>query len=204
MTIVGERDMKIMYKLTDEDMKTHGEFQWELGKEVRTSGEGDLCGPGWLHCYSDPLVAILLNPIHANISDPRLFRAMVKGKSKHDHGLKSGYTSMTLVEELPVPEITTEQRVRFAIMCSLKVYHDPGYVAWAENWLSGKDRSEAAAQAACAAAEVAWTASWAVGSATQAAWAASWAAGSAAWAAEPALGRSVDIIAIAQKACGAP
>ena len=137
------------YKLTDQNTQTHGGCRWVLGEEKTTSGEGELCGPGWLHCYSDPLLAVLLNPIHADYENPRLFRARVGRKSKHDHGLKYGYTKMTLIEEIPVPAISTEQRVRFAILCAMKVYRDPGFVQWGENWLSGKDRSaEAAAEAA--------------------------------------------------------
>jgi len=184
-----ERMKTVVYKLTSQDMTTYGGFRWELGIPAETSGDGDLCGPGWLHCYSDPLLAVMLNPIHGNIDNPRLFRAEAGGKSQHDHGIKSGYTRMTLVEEIPVPAVTTEQRIRFAILCSLKVYSDPAYVKWAEGWLSGEDRSKSAAGAAAREAEVAAeaaareaevAASWA------AAWAAAGAARAAAWAARAA------------------
>ena len=178
----------VVYKLTNRDMTTHGGFRWELGKQATAPGEGELCGPGWLHCYSDPLLAVFLNPIHANIKNPRLFRAEAGGKSKHDHGLKSGYTKMTLIEEIPMPDITTEQRVRFAILCTMKIYHDPAYVSWAEGWLSGKDRSVAAAEAAAQA--TAWAAR------------ASWAARAAAEAAEIAEAAAhLDLVAIAREAC---
>ena len=204
---------KILYKFTDQNMQTHGGCQWVLGEKKTTSGEGELCGPGWLHCYADPLLAVLLNPIHADYENPRLFRARVGRKSKHDHGLKSGYTKMTLIEEIPVPAISTAQRVRFAILCAMKVYQDPGFVQWGENWLSGKDRSAEAAEAAARAAEAAraaraaeaagaaraaWAA-WAAARAAEAAraagaawaadaaaWAAAWAAAGEAWAAEAA------------------
>jgi hypothetical protein len=186
----GDRMTKILYKLTDQNMQTHRGCQWVLGEKKTTSGEGDLCGPGWLHCYADPLLAVLLNPIHADYKNPRLFRARVGRKSKHDHGLKSGYTKMTLIEEIPVPAISTAQRVRFAILCAMKVYQDPGFVQWGETWLSGKDRSaeaaEAAAEAAWAAGAAAWAAAWAAEAAEAAAWAAAWeaeAAGAAAWVA---------------------
>lgn len=186
---------KILYKLTDQNMQTHRGCQWVLGEKKTTSGEGELCGPGWLHCYADPLLAVLLNPIHADYKNPRLFRARVGRKSKHDHGLKSGYTKMTLIEEIPVPAISTAQRVRFAILCAMKVYQDPGFVQWGETWLSGKDRSaeaaEAAAEAAWAAGAAAWAAAWAAEAAEAAAWdeaaeAAAWAARAAARAAREA------------------
>ena len=188
------------YKLTDQNMQTYNGCLWVLGDEKTTSGEGGLCGPGWLHCYSDPLLAVLLNPIHADYENPRLFRAHVGGTSKPDHGLKSGYTKMTLIEEIPVPAISTAQRVRFAILCAMKVYQDPGFVQWGENWLSGKDRS---AEAARAAAEAAEAAAWAAEAAAEAAWAAE-AARAAAWAAEAAAEAAawaeIDLISIAHEA----
>src|SRR5208283_2502037 len=208
-----------VYKLTNRDMTTYVGFRWEIGKQATASGKGDLCGPGWLHCYSDPLLAVLLNPIHANIENPRLFRAEAGGKSKHDQGLKSGYTKMTLVEEIPVPDVTTEQRVRFGILCSTKVYNDPTYTSWAEGWLSGKERSAAAADAASVSAGAARAAAWAAWAAARAARAsravlaagaaaraveAAWAASRAARAVEAAWAASlaarvdiIDLVAIA-------
>ena len=176
-----------------------------MGEEKTTSGEGELCGPGWLHCYSDPLLAVLLNPIHADYENPRLFRARVGGKSMHDRGLKSGYTKMTLIEEIPVPAISTAQRVRFAILCAMKVYQDPGFVQWGENWLSGKDRSAEAARAAVRAAWAAEAAAWAAGAAAWAAGAAEAAARAAEAAARAAgaawaAGAEIDLISIAHEA----
>ena len=193
-----------VYKLTDQNMQTHGGCQWVLGEKKTTSGEGELCGPGWLHCYADPLLAVLLNPIHAYYENPRLFRARAGRKSKHDRGLKSGYTKMTLIEEIPVPAISTAQRVRFAILCAMKVYQDPGFVQWGENWLSGKDRSAEAAEAAWAAwaaaraAGAAWAAARAAGAAEAAAWAAR--AAGAAEAAARAAEAEIDLISIAHEA----
>jgi hypothetical protein len=139
-----------VYKLTDQNMQTHGGYQWVLGEWRETSGEGDLCGPGWLHWYSDPLLAGLLNPIHANFSNPRLFLAETDGEIRDDRGLKGGSTRLRLVEEKPLSEATTEQRVRFAILCAQSVIMDgcPEWSAWAAAWLDGTDRAEAAAEAA--------------------------------------------------------
>ena len=134
--------MKIAYKLTDSEMKTHRGFQWELGKWYETTGRWSLYSPGWLHFYSNPLIGLFLNPIHANIKNPRLFRAEVKGRGLDDHGLVCGYTKARLVEELPVPQISFVQRVRFAILCAKKVYKEKEWNKWANNWLSGKDRTE--------------------------------------------------------------
>ena len=146
------------YKLTTKDMTTHGDCKWTVGKWKETSGEGDLCGPGWLHYYSDPLLAVLLNPLHADIDGPRLWEIEAEGEHKHDRGLKSGCTKMRLVREIDVPKISNTQRVAFAILCAKAVYKDNAFTVWADGWLSGKDRTIAAASAASAAYAAAYAA----------------------------------------------
>ena len=128
-------------------MRTHDEFQWELGKEVTTDGNSnELCNKHWLHYYHHPLLAVLLNPIHANIDNSRLFEVKALGKHLDDKGLKGGCTKMTLVKEIELPEITLNQQIAFAILCSLEVYKEPSYVKWANDWLSGVNRTAFAAR----------------------------------------------------------
>lgn len=167
-----------IYKLTDMNMKTYRGYPWTLGKWNRTSGKGNLCGPGWLHAYTSPVLAELLNPIHANFREYRLFRGEASGPVISDSGLKVGYTNMRITEELPRLHITTENRIRFGIACACRVYTSAEYRAWAGRWVSGADRTETAAWAA------AETATWAAAEA--AAGAAVEAAGVAAEAAEVA------------------
>jgi len=133
--------MKIMYKLINSKMRTCNEFQWELGKWCETTGNWGLCSPSWLYFYNDPLIGLFLNPFHADIKNPRLFRVEVEGKFLNDNGLKRGYSRVRLIEELPVPQISPVQRVRFAILCAKKVYKEKEWNKWANNWLSGKDRT---------------------------------------------------------------
>jgi len=142
--------MKIMYKLTDSKMRTYKEFQWELGKWYKKTKEENLCSPDWLHFYSDPLVGLFLNPIQEDIKNPRLFRVEVKGKGLDNYGLNYEYFRARLIEELPVPRISFVQRVRFAILCAKEVYKEKEWNKWADNWLSGKDRTKkSAAIVAC-------------------------------------------------------
>jgi hypothetical protein len=183
------------YKLTDSNMQTRNGYQWKIGELKEVSGTGDLCTGGWLHFYSGPLLAILLNPIHADLKNPRLFRAEVSGKFKDDSGLKQGWSKAKLVKELKIPEITANAAAAFAILCSLKVYKEKSYVKWAKNWLLGKDRTYAAYAAANAATDAAAAATDAAAAAyadtaaayadTAAAYAADTAAHAADAAAEP-------------------
>ena len=200
----------ILCKLTDQDMKTHNGFQWELGVPAKPlTGEGGLCSPGFYHCYTHPLLAVLLNPIHARIENPRLFLIEDGGKSLNDNGLKMGFTEMTLVEEIPLPVITTEQRVRFAIYCALEVYDDSNFKTWAKNWLSGVDKSTESLKFTIwrtKGSTTSWRRKKALWSAELAEQAATWAAAkSAAEAAAEATwaagSRAIDLLAIAIRAC---
>jgi len=112
--------MEIGYKLMDAQMRTFNRTcQWALGVTKTVTGRGDMCGPGWLHSYRDPLLAVLLDPIHGNYgSDARLFEVQCGGITKSDRGLKFGDTEQTLVKELVPPQVTIKQRVQFAKNCA--------------------------------------------------------------------------------------
>jgi len=156
---IGKGDhMSIVYKLTKPDMSTYGGFRYEPGRLYTFPGTGELCGPGYSHAYTSAALALLLNPIHADYHPCRLWRA--EGAiAKTDLGLKVGCRTLRLVTEITVPTVSIEARITFRIWCALAVEKDPSFRAWAEGWLGGADRSEAAAKA--------WAA-WA----TAAAWAA--------------------------------
>lgn len=171
--------MTQLCKLTDQDGYTRrgrtGETKWSPGFVLETSGEGDLCGPGFVHAYTHPLPAIYLNPIHAGIDNPLLWEA--DGEIiKSDHGLKVGCTKLTTVRLIDRPEPTTEQTIAFGILCAKEVCHDADWNKWADDWLSGKDRSKAAAAWPGAAARLA-----------------------AAWAAAAAEAKPLDLIFLAER-----
>jgi len=137
-----------LYKLTDKDDRTYNGMQWGEGVTHTASGTGELCGPGWIHAYTDPLLAVLLDPIYAGFGPTaHLWEAEGVIGTTH-HGLKVGCTSLTTLRRVGLPALTTEQRVRFAILCAREVYTDPAWTAWADCWLSGENRMRAAAAAA--------------------------------------------------------
>lgn len=207
----------IKYKLTTQQGTTHNDYQWSLpkgkrpGKWHKTDGRGGLCGPGWLHFYHHPLLAVLLNPIHADIKDPILWEVEVDGEQLDDNGLKGGATKMRLVRRIELPTFSTVQCTAFGILCALEVCKEKSFVAWANKWLGGNDRSAEAAWVAEAAA------AWAARAARAAAWAAraearaaeaeareaeaeaTWAAARAADA-EARAAVKIDLVAIAKKA----
>jgi hypothetical protein len=186
---------KYKYKLTDSNMQTFHGFQWVLNVPVPPlNGDSRLCSKNWYHFYDSPLIAVLHNPIHANIKNPLLFKARVSGKYLNDNGLKCGYTEATLIKQLSLPVVTTTQRVAYGILCSLQVYKHPEYVNWAHNWLSGKDRTAEAA---------AWALVWATQEEAWAAWAAVRAAQEAVWAVVEATVEAAEAAVWAAKAAEA-
>lgn len=76
------------YKLLRPDLTTYDGCRWVVGEWHQTSGEEELCGPGWLHGYRDPLLAVLHNPVHANYTPAVLYRVEVRGQVRHDGWVK--------------------------------------------------------------------------------------------------------------------
>jgi hypothetical protein len=143
----------VCYKLTNEDNNTYNGTQWGPGISHETDGTLGLCGPGWLHYYDDPLLAVLLNPIHGNFSPRtmRLWKCLPEGKIKEDSGKKFGCTKLTTLEQIAIPEISTRQKAAFGILCALEVYDkwenldkDKIWYNWAKKWLSGTDNATTA------------------------------------------------------------
>jgi hypothetical protein len=193
-----------LYKLTDQNNKTRpgsfNEMIWGPNIKHTVSGSGtELCTEDVIHAYLDPRLAVILNPIHTNFNRPKLWEAEGEIVAR-DGQLKVGVKSLTTLKEIPLPEITDEQKIKFAIYCALEVYQEEKFVSWANKWLSGEDRTkESAAWAARAAWEAAWAAAEAARVAAEAAWAAAEAARVAAEAAEAAADKNIDLIAILDK-----
>lgn len=147
--------MTTLYKLTTQEWKTRtgypNETTWGPNVTHSGTGEGRLCGPGYIHAYTSPLLAVLLNPAHASIPDPVLW----EGEGEivlSDEGLKVGCLTFTTLRIIPLPKITPLQKVAFGILCAKSVCRDVRWNTWADRWLSGENRSGSAARAAAYAA----------------------------------------------------
>src|ERR1017187_340747 len=108
----------MLCKLTTQDLTTHNGFSipidgtWFYPKDLES--EPKPCSNTVLHYYKHPLLAVVLNPIHANIESPRLFAIEIDREVGTD-GLKCWSRAQRVVGELVLPVITLEQRVAFAI-----------------------------------------------------------------------------------------
>jgi len=161
-------------KLTESDGTTLGDTVWGPGVKHYAQKKGspltsaDLCSPFVIHYYADRYLAVLLNPSQANFKKPQGWEFVPEGLTCTD-GLKCGAEGGTTIRRTPLPRFTTLQRVAFAIFCAQSAFggKSEAWSNWAEDWLSGKDRSEAALEAAwtvARVAEAAWVAEadWAV------------------------------------------
>jgi hypothetical protein len=112
---------------------------------------------------------------------------------------------MTTVRRIEIPVVTTEQRVKYAILCALEVCQEPSFVTWANKWLSGEDRSERSAAARASASAVSSASAWSASAESAACSARSAVAVAVGWAASAVEyaqhGKpSIDLLAIARKA----
>jgi hypothetical protein len=190
--------MQKYYKLLSKEMTSYNNTKWEIGVPISIIKEGNtMCSGEVLHCYNHPLLAVFLNPIHANIKEPKLFEIEVD-KIVNSDGLKFASKSQTLLKEIPLPEISLQKKIEIGIKIVKTVNKNKKWNLWADKWLSGKDRSNAAAYAAYSAdaaayadaAAAAYTdaaaAAAADAAAAAAAYAAAYAAKAAAYAAKAA------------------
>jgi len=84
-----------------------------------------------------PLVAILLNPWHAQLDEAKMLELQFTSAafSASDPTIKMD------VREVRMPEATTDQKIIFALMVIVEVYNNEQFNLWAENWINGSDRS---------------------------------------------------------------
>jgi hypothetical protein len=144
-----------LYKLTDENGNTKNNMHWDIGTMHEVSGAPKLCSSTVIHAYTSPLLAVFMNPAYGAFSNPLAFEA--EGEVLVSDGTKVGVQKLTIQRScVELPKVSQTQFVAFGILCALEVCISPSFVSWANKWLSGVDRSKAAAyaayDAACAAA----------------------------------------------------
>ena len=141
-------------KLTDKDGYTRNQTLWgeNITHEVTGPSNQALCSNGWIHFYEHPLIAVFMNPIHAQFNEPRLYSCLIEGEIEKDGQLKSGCKKLTTLSRLSLPVITSKQRIEIGIRCAMIVYKEQHWSLWAQKWLSDEDRTKKSAAAAYAAA----------------------------------------------------
>lgn len=151
-------------------------LQWGEGVEhTVVPWRGVLCEAGVIHCYDDPLVAVVLDPAHGRYTAGGgggvLWQCEWSGRSVAQAD-KRGVETLRTLRVVEAPVVSVEQRVEIgiraavvvmpvvrrwaeAVGCSDVLASLATVETWAARWLDGTDRSEAAEEAEAWAAEAA-------------------------------------------------
>ena len=137
-----------LYKITDEKNCSKNATQWGVGitHELPPCNDPKLCTNKVIHAYRTAEQVAFMYLAHVSYSEPHLWKA--EGDIVVDDGTKVGVFRLTTLIEIPMPVITTEQRIEIAIRCAKLVCTDERWNNWADKWLDGTDRSNNAAHAA--------------------------------------------------------
>jgi len=140
-----------LYKLTDKNDQTYGGCQWGEGVTHTADGKGELCTKHWIHAYVDPVLAVFLNPMHGKYDTDTGHMWECEGEIDiDDEGRKVGCIKLTTIRRIDMPQVTTRQRTRFAILCAKKVSKNKKWIKWANGWLREKNETADDAYAAIA------------------------------------------------------
>ena len=112
----------ILYKWTDKDNQTRDETQWGEGVTHTADGQSaDLCNEHWLHAYKYKAQAVMMRPWHVG-GYTQLWEC--EGEVRLEQSNKAGCVSITTLQRIEEPELTTEQRVTMAIRLAMVVCDD--------------------------------------------------------------------------------
>jgi len=126
------------YLLTDLNGKTRRGTTIETNRKNGKRQHGDIVSQNVWECADTSLLAIMINPLHAECVRPRLFE--IRGEFKQDRN------TVHRVGEIVLPDVSPEQKLAFAMYCVRSLVPDHTFGAWVERWLANIDRSIVGAQ----------------------------------------------------------
>ena len=140
--------MTTCYKLTYDDYTTRNNTSWgeNVTHKLPEKKKYTLCSGDVIHAYPSPELAALMDVIHGGYLPYGILWECI-GEEVVADGTKIGCRVLTTLAQIPIPSYTPNQRIAFGILCAQYVYKDPDWNAWANEWLSGADRSEKSARA---------------------------------------------------------
>ncbi|MEE8388533.1 MAG: hypothetical protein V3R65_08150 [Acidiferrobacterales bacterium] len=93
---------------------------------------GDVVSRNIWECADTPLLAVMINPLHAECVCPRLFEIRGFGQEQNE---------IHRIREIGLPKVLAEQKLAFAMYCVHSLAPDDAFAAWVERWLANVDRS---------------------------------------------------------------
>jgi hypothetical protein len=126
------------YLLTNAEHNTWRGSRVSPGRSVISSkSEDNVIDRNTDELGESPLVAIMLNPWHAQIDQQKMLELEIGQVEVINNDTCINMT----VREASVPSVTTDQKIVFALMVMQEVYKNPVFNNWADSWISGSDRS---------------------------------------------------------------
>jgi hypothetical protein len=133
-------------KITDANGCTQNNTPWGVNVTHEITKPGNtLCSDEVFHGYPDAYTAVFFNPIHGNYAPATMRLWQAEGEPVANDGTKLGFKKQTTLREIPIPAMTTKQRVTIAILCAKAVYKERSFTRWADRWLKNIDRTYLAA-----------------------------------------------------------
>lgn len=136
------------YKLVSQKYETNLHaipIKWEIGKAVKAKGlvtDHIFVHNSWIECCDEPLVGLFLNVDCWRIPAPRILVVDGEGSGISLWNYKRLFREVTPISEvLNVTPPNPTQQMAFAILCTKRVCTHQRWNEWADNWLSGVDRS---------------------------------------------------------------
>ena len=130
----------MFYLITDSNNKTWRDVTWE---ENITHEQND--NPNYLFSvYDDPILAHMMNSAYEGFKNPNIWLA--EGEVTNSFEFRYECSKLTAKKQIQVNVPTDDQRIAFAILCSIQIVSNPIYKEWAKNYLSGNDRTKEKAE----------------------------------------------------------
>ena len=142
---------KLYCKWFGKNMESWEDPKWEVGVPKGLPENNN--SKNAFQYYTNPLLAVMFKKYHLGhlIKDDYhgLYEVFPGGTIVEDADILSA-TKMVVVKKLEIPRVSLVQKIAFGILCVKEVSNNKHFDDWANDWLSGKDRSKETADIAFA------------------------------------------------------
>jgi hypothetical protein len=121
------------YLVTDSENKTFGNVVWS-----ENVVHEEMNNPNKLFSiYDDPTVAHFMNPAYDGFKNPTIWEA--EGEKTVSFGFRHESQKIKTIKKVEMPEPTNDQRIAFAILCSLHLVSNQAFKFWAISYLKSEE-----------------------------------------------------------------
>jgi class 3 adenylate cyclase len=140
---IGPPNPRRFFMLTDQLNRTPDGRAWREGQTH--SVDENVSQEDAFHCYATPKLAALLNAANERMRHPRLWEVQVEDPEVDLSEGEVFATSVTGVQQVPMPSLLAQDFARFAVLCAREAFSAGllgiEFTSWSRGWLAGQDRS---------------------------------------------------------------